>query len=129
MVTSTGEGRSPPELKNNKKAKTMDTATAAKKAFFQAREKDPNVAVALIGVLRDPETDLVTDGGFVFETNVHVAKKQVAEWDLEGVTAKLDKICSDFIGATGIEGTLWKVSFDFPNSKPIARLLTVIVKP
>ena len=107
----------------------MDVTTAAKKAFSQAREKNPKIASAIIGVMRDPETDLVTDGGIIFETNLDVAKKQVQEWDIDGIYSKFDKTCSDFAGATGIEGTLWKVGFEIVGAKPIARMLAVIVKP
>lgn len=107
----------------------MDVTTAAKKAFSQAREKNPEIATAIIGVLRDPATDLVTDGGIVFETNLDVLKKQVAEWDLDGIYSKFDKTCSDFAGSTGIEGTLWKVGFEFMGANPVARMLAVIVKP
>jgi len=107
----------------------MDVTTAAKKAFSQAREKNPEIASAVIGVMRDPETDLVTDGGIVYETNIDVIGKQVAEWDLDGIYSEFDKTCSDSAGAAGIEGTLWKVGFEFAGAEPIARMLAVIIKP
>lgn len=106
----------------------MDTASAAKKAFIRQHDANPAITAILVGVLRDPEADLCTDGGFVLETSLDVESKQVQEWDTDRAYSTLDKILEGYGHAVPMEGTLWRVEYRGESQEPVARLLAVIVQ-
>lgn len=102
----------------------MDAKSEAIRYFEKAREENPAIKSAIVSVV-----DGVDHHCFfpeVLETSEDVAKKQVQEWDMEGALAHMaDRAKGNHWPC---EVSVWKVSFQFPNSEPVARLMSILVK-